>query len=57
MGLPLWAVALVVAAAAPFVVSYVADVMEARVRKRTEEALAAARRSKQPTSSHDRHDA
>lgn len=39
MGMPLWAVALVVAAAAPLVVRHVADAMERAARERTEAAL------------------
>jgi hypothetical protein len=40
MGVPVWAVAFVLAAVSPMLVRYVADVMEARVKRRTEEAIA-----------------
>ncbi len=40
MGVPVWAVALVLAATSPMIVRYVADVMEARVKRRTEAVIA-----------------
>lgn len=40
MGVPVWAVAFVLAAVSPMLVRYVADVMEARVKRRTEDAIA-----------------
>ncbi|GEM_PF-5380280 len=40
MGFPIWALALVVAATSPMIVRYVADVMEARVKRRTEVVIA-----------------
>jgi hypothetical protein len=39
MGIPIWAVALVLAATAPVIVRVVADAFAERARKRTEDAL------------------
>jgi hypothetical protein len=36
MSVPLWAVGLIIAAFAPFIVRVIADALEARARKRTE---------------------
>lgn len=49
MGLPLWALALVVAAGSPMIIRYVADVMEARVRRHTEAIIDDLRRSAPPS--------
>ena len=37
--LPLWAIGLVLAGAAPFIVRVIADALEARAKKRTEQAI------------------
>jgi type II secretory pathway pseudopilin PulG len=42
MTIPFWAIGLVAAGAAPFVVRAVADALEARAKKRTERAIRAA---------------
>ena len=39
MGIPIWAVALVLAATAPLIVRMVADAFAERARRRTEDAL------------------
>ncbi len=39
MGLPLWAIGLVLAGAAPFIVRVIADALEAHAKKRTERAI------------------
>jgi hypothetical protein len=39
MGVPIWAIALVLAATAPVIVRVVADAFAERARKRTEDAL------------------
>jgi hypothetical protein len=51
---PVWIVALVLAACAPWVVRVVADRIEARVRLRTEALVARARRAASATSAADR---
>ena len=39
MTLPFWAIGLVLAGAAPFLVRVIADALDARARKRTERAI------------------
>jgi hypothetical protein len=39
MSIPFWAVGLVLAAGAPFVVRFIADTLDARARKRTERLI------------------
>jgi len=42
--LPLWAIGLIVAGAAPFIVRVLASALDARARRRTEEKISAVRR-------------
>ena len=46
MNLPIWAIALVLAAAAPMIVRVLADGLEAKVKRQTEATLASARRGR-----------
>jgi hypothetical protein len=39
MTLPLWAIGLVLAGVAPFIVRVIADVLEARAKKRTQDMI------------------
>ena len=39
MTLPLWAIGLVLAGAAPFIVRVIADALEARAKRRTEDMI------------------
>ncbi|HEY2369851.1 MAG TPA: hypothetical protein VGH87_25805 [Polyangiaceae bacterium] len=45
MTLPLWAIGLVLAGAAPFIVRVIADALEARAKRRTEDFVAQAKKS------------
>jgi hypothetical protein len=44
MSLPLWAIGLILAGAAPFMVRIITSALDARARKRTEEKISAVRR-------------
>jgi hypothetical protein len=39
MTLPLWAIGLVLAGAAPFIVRFIADALEARAKKKTHDMI------------------